>query len=953
MMDRVRGALRLCERARWLLVASVIASILVSTRGPAFEPAYAAAEDSEEAIAFYEEALDLYNEGEFVAAIIQLKNVLQRDPRHLAARILIGQSYLMLGDGVSAEAELAKARELGADEALVLVPLGEALFLQRRFVDLLKTVRNGGFSQDTEAEILVLRGKAYAELRKLEEAEKAFQAAAGLAPNNPGPLLGLARVELNRGDRNRAAYLINEALKIAPGEIDGLFMQGELARLNRDLEAAIEAYGKVIAIQPGHLPARTARAAALIDLGRHAQARPDIEEIRSRDPQDPHAAYLESVILAAEGDIKGAKEALTDAGLIIRNYDPAFIKSHPPTLLTASLIAFAQGAFDDARIYASEYVAKDPAHVGARRLLATLQLRNNQPEAAVATLTPAAELADKDPEILGLLGSAMLRSGRLDDARRVLDRAVGLAPDTAWIRAQRARSLLDAGEGRAAAEDLEAALAVNPEQIELAQLLAVVYLDIGDFNAALASARDLVKRDPDNPEHLDVLGAAHMGLGQLQPARTAFERALAADPDYLNARANLAQVEQMEGNLDVARQHYTAMLENTAAGTMPLAALSRIAEREGDLDAAIQWLEKLRSIDGEDVDAQIRLVDLYIASGEPDEALFVARKLRTSNATTLPILETLGRAQLAAGKNDEAAETFASMVHGARYSAPTLYRIAQYQRQANDPDNAYRTLEKALLSRQDYRPVIDALVQHDARAGRFEVARDRIRQYRVVSPDAPFADRLEGDVLMREGRYTEAVAAYEAAFESGPNRETLLRLYMGYRADGEPERMLPVFENWLKRFPDDMAIRRTYASALMEVGRYEEAIAAHEALNEQRPDDPVILNNLAWLYFETEDPRALEFARRAHALAPDQAPTIDTLGWILVNQDQAKEGLSLLREAFSRDSKSPRIRYHLAVALDQVGRTDEAKRELKALLDADPDAETASAARALLTRLGG
>ena len=57
------------------------------------------------------------------------------------------------------------------------------------------------------------------------------------------------------------------------------------------------------------------------------------------------------------------------------------------------------------------------------------------------------------------------------------------------------------------------------------------------------------------------------------------------------------------------------------------------------------------------------------------------------------------------------------------------------------------------------------------------------------------------------------------------------------------------------------------------------------------------LNNLAWLYFETKDARAIDTAKRAVALAPNAAEVLDTYGWILVQTGNKAEGIRWLEKA--------------------------------------------------------
>ena len=73
-------------------------------------------------------------------------------------------------------------------------------------------------------------------------------------------------------------------------------------------------------------------------------------------------------------------------------------------------------------------------------------------------------------------------------------------------------------------------------------------------------------------------------------------------------------------------------------------------------------------------------------------------------------------------------------------------------------------------------------------------------------------------------------------------------------------------------------------------------------------------------------------AQKAYEIAPTDPNIIDTLGWFLVSSDQIKKGLGYLRDASTRSPKHAEIRYHLAVALEELGRQDAALQEFQQAL---------------------
>ena len=111
------------------------------------------------------------------------------------------------------------------------------------------------------------------------------------------------------------------------------------------------------------------------------------------------------------------------------------------------------------------------------------------------------------------------------------------------------------------------------------------------------------------------------------------------------------------------------------------------------------------------------------------------------------------------------------------------------------------------------------------------------------------------------------------------------------------------------------------------------------------------LNNLAWLYFEEGDSRAVGLAERAYNRAPERAEIIDTYGWLLIKSGRLEKGLSLLEKAAKRSPENGDIRYHLAAGLAEVGEQSRARRELTALLDSGKEFSEKAAARTLLNNL--
>ena len=102
-----------------------------------------------------------------------------------------------------------------------------------------------------------------------------------------------------------------------------------------------------------------------------------------------------------------------------------------------------------------------------------------------------------------------------------------------------------------------------------------------------------------------------------------------------------------------------------------------------------------------------------------------------------------------------------------------------------------------------------------------------------------------------------------------------------------------------------------------------------------RPKNWVALNDLAWLYREAGNPEALNVAEQALALNPDSAVVLDTLGWILLGQNKFRRAQEVLAKAVKSDPKNADIRYHWAVSLQKLGKTQQANEQLNIALEGE------------------
>lgn len=141
-----------------------------------------------------------------------------------------------------------------------------------------------------------------------------------MAQTLPSIRTGDEEVLFNQGliDLQEQAYRNAEndfemVLKSRPDDFEARYYLG-LAKLDESAPAeAVSCFDQVLGANPDYTPARTARANALIELGRYQEAREDIDVLK-RDPSSAaNAMALEGEILYAQGNYSAAANDFSKA----------------------------------------------------------------------------------------------------------------------------------------------------------------------------------------------------------------------------------------------------------------------------------------------------------------------------------------------------------------------------------------------------------------------------------------------------------------------------------------------------------------------------------------------------------------------------------------------------------------------------------------------------------------
>ena len=464
----------------------------------------------------------------------------------------------------------------------------------------------------------------------------------------------------------------------------------------------------------------------------------------------------------------------------------------------------------------------------------------------------------------------------LEESLARLTRAVELQPSLALARVERARLLGAAGRHDEALAELDA-LADTVEDPRVPRLRVGLLLAAGRQADAAAALERLTR---DNP--LDatlVLQRAQLlaGTGDAVAAERALLDALSANPKSEPVYAALLQLYD-DDRLGPSLPDYPQNFERLRRRIFQEIPESRVA--------------------------RLTAAEYLMLSGELDQARRVLGDLLESaegdRAAQLLLLELLEK------QNDTAAAgaLVEEMLAARPRDAATLVAARDFYKGPGGPQAAPRNPDNFVAVLKRLRDL-----QEPGFARTWSTA-----SIRLIEGD--FADAAEA-----------ALGALPEATGQEVNAALALLVQATRQLDpAEAEPLLLQAAGLAPAFSDQLAF--AVADAYDDAGRSEEAEAALVAALEASPNNAQLNNAVGyrWAYRGVRLEEAERLIGRAVAAETDSAAYLDSMGWVLYQQNRFDEALGWLNQSRARpDGANPVILLHLGDTLHRLGRTAEAE----------------------------
>lgn len=537
--------------------------------------------------------------------------------------------------------------------------------------------------------------------------------------------------------------------------------------------------------------------------------------------------------------------------------------------------------------------------------------------------------------------------------------------------------LLQQGKREQAKLALGVQIARKPESRGY-EMAGIIFLEDGDAKLALEAFNSAIRLAPNSISAHARRGLALLTLGEMEKGRDELLQVLRSQPDNVIALRYLGWFQDIYGHTDSSIAYYSKLLETEAFQGNTLTTihleLARLYNQQGNNQKAIDIITTRKEPERTAllwVLRQYSLFDSYISLSQTAKAASILKQFENSSFAGAPEV-AIRKAILAQAQGDMDAaerELQALIDTNASYLTPASMQLTKFWIGQNKPEKAVKVLKNAIAKESDVKNLKLLLqgfsslqVERKQYADVISVLKDAVQKY----PDKPYIGYLLFEVRLTEGNQIAAMKtlretlarspdfsdgwyaagklarrlnkddAAEKDFQRAVNldpyyTEAWIELARLLFEKGREKEMEFVLKRSISKNPLNAQLPFELASLYESQHKIKQANKVYRVILQLYPDHVAALNNLA-LNLAREpgnDAEAVELARRAHELLPQEAIPMATYGWVTLLGGDVRNALPLLEKAIKIEQRDIGMRHYLAVAYLKSGRPKAAEAQLE------------------------
>lgn len=458
--------------------------------------------------------------------------------------------------------------------------------------------------------------------------------------------------------------------------------------------------------------------------------------------------------------------------------------------------------------------------------------------------------------------------------------------------------------GTQALEHYKKAYAADPSSLVIGERLAEMYWKAQRISDAVQEATDLLRRNPnDLPTrrllariYLRSLGDLNAASGQtetLQRATEQYREIVRLNPTDIDSGLWLARLYRLQNSPENAEEVLRRILKTEPENEAAVEQLTQLLMEEGKSVEAVSLLEGLMQHSSSPVLWEL-LGDAYTQTKDLAKAEGAYRKAAALNPREPSHQRGLAQTLLSEEKYSDALGVYQHLAEIEPENADILLRISQIYRELHKLAAA----EKVLLRARQIAPGNIEVMYNEAllyqAQGRFEdairVLSDTLAGIRGHGGASAASRRTLGILYQQLGqlyrevqKYQPAIYAFQEMQRLGDEEDRRARLLMAdtWRAAKDLPKALDEAKRATEKYPNDPALRTSYASLCGENGQVDQAVQILRShLAKSEPDRETYLS-IAQVYERAHRYREAEENARLAEVLPGE-PREREMAWFLL-----------------------------------------------------------------------
>jgi len=458
-----------------------------------------------------------------------------------------------------------------------------------------------------------------------------------------------------------------------------------------------------------------------------------------------------------------------------------------------------------------------------------------------------------------------------------------------------------------AALDYQEALRADSSATTIYTDLGNVYLTLGKYAQAEDVLKIGLKQAKDPHRLIPLLAEVYLLNNKFANADTLYNGiadTASTQQEKVEALTRLAEIALEQKNYLRVAKLYEKIYEVDQRRAEVLEKARVIYLRLGQISDALRITNQLVANEPQNPEYKNQLAEFYSETGQPDSAIAVLTPMVQQDSLSDAAV-MLGELYYKTGKTDSAKTLLQNIITRDTTNVQVLYYLGliaieqqefpqaeeYYQRLLNERDDVlggYTGLGFALMGQEEYDQAIRVLQEGMNR----------------------FPDEFAITQQLGESYF------YKQEFDSA-------RVYLEKAVELDSTHMRP------KRF---------LAFVYDNLGDRDKAEEMYLDLLKAYPEEPLFLNNLAYLYaVEGRNlQQALSMVKQAVEAQPENASYLDTMGWVYYQLGNYEKAREYVERALDANRENAEVLDHLGDIYMKLGQTDRAQVQYKKALDLEP-----------------